>query len=338
MARREDSSRRHSLAYLDDVLSAYQDFGLEYLVVGGGKRDDGFYKLLGALLGTNAVTDFPSPEGDALVRSPAPARIATAPVPAPPRAVPTAPAADTGTSAAPEPGEAAPARAAEAVRPDGSGDVPPFSRETSGRASLQEKEKLMAALRAEIGDCHRCRLHGGRTNIVFGEGDLMADLMFVGEGPGANEDRTGRPFVGPAGNLLDKMITAGMKLERRDVYIANIVKCRPPENRTPEEDESAVCGAFVERQIEIVQPRVVVCLGGTAAKYLLRTKTSIGSLRGRVLRWRSTDVVCTYHPSYLLQNPSAKKLAWEDLQKVMALLGLPQQKGSATVKPPVAPA
>lgn len=182
---------------------------------------------------------------------------------------------------------------------------------------------MMTALRAEIGDCTRCRLHAGRSSIVFGEGNLMADLLFIGEGPGANEDRTGRPFVGNAGQLLDKMIGA-MTLRRDQVYIANVVKCRPPENRPPLPDEMAVCGSFLVRQAEILKPRVIVCLGGTAAKYLLDTTASVASLRGRVLRWRFADVVCTYHPSYLLQNPGAKKAAWEDLQKAMALLGLPR--------------
>lgn len=196
--------------------------------------------------------------------------------------------------------------------------------EPEPQASVAEKTRQLQALREEIGDCNRCKLCRGRTTIVFGEGNPGAALMFVGEGPGADEDRTGRPFVGRAGQLLDKMIEA-MTLRREDVYIANVVKCRPPENRVPEPDEAAACGVFVTRQIEIIQPRVIVCLGATASQFLFGVKSSMGALRGSAGRFRGAVLVATYHPAYLLRNPAAKKDAWQDLQKAMSLLGLKQR-------------
>ncbi|NMB76276.1 MAG: uracil-DNA glycosylase [Myxococcales bacterium] len=184
--------------------------------------------------------------------------------------------------------------------------------------SPAEAQARLEALRAEIGDCKRCRLHERRRNLVFGEGAARARLLFAGEGPGEEEDKTGRPFVGRAGQLLDKMIAA-MGLRREEVYICNVVKCRPPGNRTPENDEMRTCGQFLARQIRIIAPRHIVCLGATAAKYLLSTDQPMGRLRGRFFTTPDGDrVMPTYHPAYLLRNPSAKKQVWEDLQKVMA--------------------
>jgi uracil-DNA glycosylase len=178
------------------------------------------------------------------------------------------------------------------------------------------------ALRAHIGDCTRCKLAGGRTNIVFGVGNPHAELMFVGEGPGYDEDLQGEPFVGRAGQLLTEIITKGMKLQRADVYIANIVKCRPPNNRNPEPDEIAHCQPFVFRQIELVKPRVIVALGSVAAQALLGVRTPIGRLRGVWHEFRGIKVMPTFHPAYLLRNPAEKKVVWADIKQVMRELGL----------------
>lgn len=174
-------------------------------------------------------------------------------------------------------------------------------------------------IRADIGDCTRCRLHLGRTHIVFGEGNPHAALMFVGEGPGRDEDLQARPFVGRAGQLLTKIIEA-MKFRRSDVYIANVVKCRPPDNRAPMPDEAAMCGQFLYRQIAVVDPKVIVCLGSVATHYLLQTEKKISSLRGHFTEWRGIQVMPTYHPAYLLRNPDMKKEVWRDMKKVMEYL------------------
>ncbi len=179
----------------------------------------------------------------------------------------------------------------------------------------------LEGLRATIGDCTRCRLHTGRTNLVFGVGNPKAELMFVGEGPGADEDLKGEPFVGRAGQLLTKMIEA-MKLTRSDIYIANIVKCRPPNNRNPEPDEIAECIPFLKKQIDIINPKVIVALGKFAAQTLLQTEIPITKLRGEFKSYGNTQVMPTYHPAFLLRNPNMKKPVWEDLQKVMKVLGL----------------
>ncbi|MGA8101061.1 MAG: uracil-DNA glycosylase [Candidatus Acidiferrales bacterium] len=189
----------------------------------------------------------------------------------------------------------------------------------------------LAAIRADIGDCTRCRLHLKRTKIVFGSGNPQAQLMFVGEGPGRDEDLSGEPFVGRAGKLLTQMIEA-MGLRRPDVYIANVVKCRPPENRQPEKDETATCSPFLIRQIDVIAPKVIVCLGSTAAQFILDTPQSISRFRGEWFDYRGSRVLATYHPAYLLRNPNAKGDVWKDLQKVMAVLGLdpkPKQQSAA---------
>jgi DNA polymerase len=180
----------------------------------------------------------------------------------------------------------------------------------------------LEALRAEIGDCTRCPLaYAGRHTIVFADGDPNASLMFVGEGPGADEDAQGLPFVGKAGQLLNNMITA-MGLKREEVYIANIVKCRPPGNRTPEFAEANTCAQFLVTQIDIVRPKVIVALGATAATYLLGVRQSLSSLRGQWHTVRGARVAVTYHPAFLLRDPRQKGEAWKDLQRVMAELGL----------------
>jgi DNA polymerase len=176
-------------------------------------------------------------------------------------------------------------------------------------------------IRDEIGDCTRCALHSGRTKLVFGDGSPAARLLFVGEGPGADEDAQGLPFVGRAGQLLNNMIAA-MGLKREEVYIANVVKCRPPGNRTPEPDEANTCSQFLFRQIDVVRPEVLVALGATAATYLLGQRQPLAGLRGRVHSFRGARLIVTYHPAYLLRDPRQKKEAWADLQIAMRELGL----------------
>jgi uracil-DNA glycosylase family 4 len=195
-------------------------------------------------------------------------------------------------------------------------------------------------IREDLGDCTRCKLHKGRTNLVFGVGNPRAELMFVGEGPGADEDAQGEPFVGRAGQLLNNMIKA-MGLRREDVYIANVVKCRPPGNRTPEPDECETCSPFLMRQIAAIKPKVVVALGATAAKNLLAMNSSLGELRGRWFdfkpagtrnsdpSWTGARLAVTYHPAYLLRDPRQKGEAWKDLQMVMKFLRIEPPKKAA---------
>jgi len=183
----------------------------------------------------------------------------------------------------------------------------------------------LRAIREDIGDCTRCGLSRGRKNIVFGVGNPKADIMFIGEGPGADEDEQGEPFVGRAGQLLNNMIAA-MGLRREDVYIANVVKCRPPQNRAPERDEIETCSPFLMRQVDVIRPKTIVALGATAAKTLLGISDSMASLRGRLYDFRGTKLAVTYHPAFLLRDPRQKKEAWKDLQMVMNFLGMPAKK------------
>jgi len=213
-------------------------------------------------------------------------------------------------------------------------------------AILGDKAGALRVIREDLGDCKRCRLSQERTNIVFGVGDPHTRIMFVGEGPGADEDAQGEPFVGRAGQLLNNMISA-MGIRREDVYIANVVKCRPPKNRTPERDECETCGPFLMRQISVVRPEVIVALGATAAKFLLGTTDSMGNLRGRIYDFHpivphgaaerdpefTTKLVVTYHPAYLLRDPRQKKETWLDLQMVMKYLGMALPKREAETKP-----
>ena len=178
-------------------------------------------------------------------------------------------------------------------------------------------------LGAALADCRRCKLSEKRTQVVFGVGNPEALLMFVGEGPGRDEDLKGEPFVGKAGRLLTDMIEKGMRLKRADVYIANVVKCRPPNNRDPEPDEVASCEPFLARQVELVQPEVIVALGRFAVQCLLQTTRPISRLRGEWHEYRGIDLMPTFHPAYLLRNESEKRAVWNDLQAVMRKLGLP---------------
>jgi uracil-DNA glycosylase family 4 len=179
----------------------------------------------------------------------------------------------------------------------------------------------LEAIRADLGDCQRCKLAGGRKNIVFGQGNPKAELMFVGEAPGADEDEQGLAFVGRAGKLLTDIIEKGLKMKREDVFIGNIIKCRPPQNRNPESDEIIACQPFLEAQIRAIQPKVLVALGKFSAHWLLKTAVPITRLRGNLGEWEGIAAMPTYHPAYLLRNPSAKKDLWEDMKVVLELLG-----------------
>jgi DNA polymerase len=178
----------------------------------------------------------------------------------------------------------------------------------------------LKAVRDDLGDCQRCRLAGGRKTIVFGQGNPNADLMFVGEAPGADEDEQGLAFVGRAGQLLTDIIEKGLRMPRAQAYIANVIKCRPPGNRNPEPDEVLTCVPFLERQIEAIRPKVLVGLGKFAAQWLCKTATPITRLRGRLHAYRDIPVMPTYHPAYLLRNPASKKEVWEDMKVVLDLL------------------
>ncbi len=190
--------------------------------------------------------------------------------------------------------------------------------------SMAPENDSMLKILEDIGDCRRCRLHEGRNKIVFGSGNEQSPLVFVGEGPGADEDEQGLPFVGRAGQLLTQMIEGtaskdGIPLQREQVYICNVVKCRPPGNRTPEPDEMEICGQFLFRQLMTIRPKAICALGGTAAKALLGVKDGVTKLRGKWHKWHDIPVMVTYHPSYLLRpyNQNAKREAWEDLRKVL---------------------
>jgi uracil-DNA glycosylase len=203
----------------------------------------------------------------------------------------------------------------------------------AGPSLFESAEKIaddsLLKIQTDLGDCTRCKLHKGRNKIVFGDGNPKAELVFVGEGPGHDEDVQGLPFVGRAGKLLTQMIEA-MGLRRKDVYICNVVKCRPPENRAPEKEEVATCSPFLLRQIDAIAPKVIVCLGSVAAQTLLETNRGISQFRGQWLEFRGRKLLATYHPAYLLRNPSAKSEVWKDLQKVMAVLGLEVKKGKSS--------
>ncbi len=208
------------------------------------------------------------------------------------------------------------------------------SPDTEGRESLLHGEEndlfadsnpmyeaqSLEELRAVIGDCRRCKLCSGRTHLVFGVGNPDARLMFIGEGPGRDEDLQGEPFVGRAGQLLTDIITKGMGLHREDVYIANVIKCRPPGNRNPEPDEVAACEPFLKKQIELIHPDVIVGLGKFAVQTLLQSKVPITKLRGKWHSYHGIKLMPTFHPAYLLRNPGDKKLVWEDIKKVIEAL------------------
>jgi DNA polymerase len=201
------------------------------------------------------------------------------------------------------------------------GDTEPGN-DAAAVALFKSPAEALVAIREDIGDCTRCKLHRlGRRQVVFGVGHPQADLMFVGEAPGADEDVQGEPFVGRAGQLLTKIIEA-IGLSRGDVYIANVIKCRPPQNRNPEQDEVDTCEPFLFRQIDVIEPKVIVALGTFAARALLRTLDPISRLRGRVFEYRGAKLIPTFHPAYLLRNPASKREVWEDMKLVKKLISL----------------
>jgi DNA polymerase len=204
--------------------------------------------------------------------------------------------------------------------PEGAGaeEPPPATPADAG-----DPEAGLRAIREEMGDCQRCRLAAGRKTIVFGQGNPRAELMFIGEAPGAEEDEQGLAFVGRAGRLLTDIIEKGLKMKRSEVWIGNILKCRPPQNRNPETDEVLACQPFLEAQIRTIRPRVLVALGKFSAHWLLKTATPITRLRGQLGEWEGIPAMPTYHPAYLLRNPRAKKDLWEDMKVVLELLGRP---------------
>lgn len=204
------------------------------------------------------------------------------------------------------------------------GAAPPPPIPVMSLPTIEPQHDTLLSILQDIGDCTRCRLHEGRNKLVFGSGNEQSKLVFVGEGPGADEDDQGLPFVGRAGQLLTQMIEGtaskeGIPIKRPDVYICNVVKCRPPENRTPQPDEMEICGQFLYRQLQAIKPKAICALGSTAAKAVLGTKQGVTALRGKWHKWRDIPVMVTYHPSYLLRpyNQNAKKEAWEDLKKVL---------------------
>ncbi len=204
--------------------------------------------------------------------------------------------------------------------------APPYTPSGTRNLSLFEDPfkhsgsvETLKDIRQDLGDCRRCKLCSARTHIVFGSGSPEAKLVFIGEGPGADEDAQGLPFVGRAGQLLTKIIES-INLRREDVYICNVIKCRPPNNRFPEKDEVAACSPFLFRQLEAIKPQVICCLGAAAAQTILNSKSSIGWLRGRIHDYRGAILIATYHPAYLLRNPEAKRDVWEDMKKVKSFL------------------
>jgi uracil-DNA glycosylase family 4 len=206
---------------------------------------------------------------------------------------------------------------------------PPAGAEAAGEGPVADSgaapdaETALRAIREEMGDCQRCRLAGGRRTIVFGQGNPHAELMFIGEAPGAEEDEQGLAFVGRAGRLLTDIIEKGLKMKRSDVWIGNILKCRPPQNRNPETDEILTCQPFLEAQIRAIHPKVIVALGKFSAHWLLKTAVPITRLRGQLGEWEGIPAMPTYHPAYLLRNPRGKKDLWEDMKVVLRLLGRP---------------
>ncbi|HEX4075477.1 MAG TPA: uracil-DNA glycosylase [Candidatus Acidoferrales bacterium] len=232
-------------------------------------------------------------------------------------------ASDEISTPAPTSSPAIAAAAAPKRAPD---PAPPVIQRATGTSLFESADRIegdtLERIRTDITPtCTRCKLHKARKQIVFGVGNPKAQLVFVGEGPGRDEDEQGEPFVGRAGKLLTQMIEA-MSLKREDVYICNVVKCRPPENRLPEKDEIATCSPFLQRQLGVIAPKVICCLGACSAQTLLETTQGISRFRGEWFDYRGAKLIATYHPAYLLRNPAAKSEVWKDLQKVMAYLGL----------------
>lgn len=253
--------------------------------------------------------DLAVPAGQVAPRS----KVAPAPAPTPSPEPQPAPAAPPS----PAPATPTPQKAPMSAGAPANG-APAEEAPTDGAAAA------LAALRSEVLPCTRCKLHTGRRIAVFGEGNPQARVMFVGEAPGAKEDQSGRPFVGPAGQLLERIIEGAMGLRRSDVFIANVNKCRPPNNRAPDAEEVAACLPFLKQQVEIVQPEVIVCLGRTAAQNLLGSTESTTAMRRQQHEYADTPVIVTWHPAYLLREPSRKRETWEDIKQVNQLLGLPE--------------
>ncbi|MFK7742509.1 MAG: uracil-DNA glycosylase [Planctomycetota bacterium] len=237
--------------------------------------------------------------------------------PEPAAASATAPPADAQAASAAPPPAPPPAPAGSQTR-----SQPTTQPQTPEKQELPET-KALRELRREVLPCTSCKLHENRQYTVFGEGNHQARVLFVGEAPGTREDQTGRPFVGPAGQLLDKILEGAMGLSRDDVYIANINKCHPPGNRDPEPDEVAACLPYLRRQVEILKPEVIVCLGRVAGQNLLGSTESTSALRGRQHDYHGIPVVVTWHPAYLLRQPARKRDTWEDIKRVNKLLGMP---------------
>ena len=273
-------------------------------------------ELAAAAYGTDLVLPAGRPQPRAAARPPAEPVVAETSAP---RA-----AAPVATSAP------APAAAAEPqFQPQAEPAAEPASEPAAAAAPAGSDELAVATealrlLRTEVTPCTRCKLHQDRRHVVFGEGNPRARVMFIGEAPGAVEDQTGRPFVGPAGQLLDRILAGAMGLQRSDVFIANINKCRPPGNREPAPDEVAACLPYLRQQIAIVQPEVIVCLGRVAAQNLLGRTESASALRGQQLDYHGVPVVVTWHPAYLLRDPSHKRETWDDIKRVNRMLGLPE--------------
>ena len=288
----QQKPQKGRLNELVEALELYRELGVEYLIIGKDKRAGDVYCRMKKEIEKTAQQTETEPES----------------------AMPQQGQQDTPSAVSPSD-----TRRACKAKPLTLLDL--AEKKSLEKIDDSEKGSLLDELSSELGNCTRCKLCHTRKNIVFGEGNPAARLMFVGEGPGATEDETGRPFVGRAGKLLDKMIAA-MGLKREDVYIANIVKCRPPGNRDPEPDEVKSCTPFLIRQIEIIQPDVIISLGAPASKFLFGQKSPMSILRGAVSMFRGARLIATYHPAFLLRSPGYKKEAWEDLKKAMALLGL----------------
>lgn len=239
---------------------------------------------------------------------------------------PSRPAASIAPTSKPQPTRTIPAATA-AEPPRAPATRPATSLLAAARGTSEpvaDRAQALCAVASQVAGCTRCSdLAARRTQTVFGVGDPQARLAFLGEAPGADEDRQGEPFVGRAGQLLTDIIVKGLKLRRQDVYIFNVLKCRPPENRTPLPHEAANCRDYLDRQLDIVRPEFLVCLGACAAQNLLGTTDSIGRLRGKFFDHQGIQVVCTYHPAYLLRNPAAKQQVWDDMQMLMKAMGLP---------------
>lgn len=258
-----------------------------------------------------------APRSDDLAEGPGEPRTApAAPLGQPPAATPAAAATRLPAVAAP---------GADLRRPTAAASPEP--------AAANGDAARWAMLQQQVEACTLCKLHEGRRRAVFGEGNRRAELMLVGEAPGANEDRTGRPFVGDAGKLLTAILNNAMGLRRSDVYIANINKCRPPANRTPTPDEAGACLPYLAAQVDLIRPRVIVCLGRTAAHHLLGREEPVGAMRGKDFEYLGTPVVVTWHPAYLLRDPSRKRETWADVMRVNRMLGRPERPTPVTDEP-----